>query len=128
MNEQQLIDDFFSEINDERIINALKLKHGEIKSIKNQQFNENQSNSEFTTFFTPKMEFKSYLEYKDKFKQAKKLLNKVTALAEKNDPKAIHEMSICGSIHKTMIQSALNSWITLGYKNEIESIISTVSQ
>lgn len=43
--------------------------------------------------------------------------------AQNGDKSAIHELSISGSLHDTLIKSALNSWIMMGYKNEIEKII-----
>jgi hypothetical protein len=129
MNDEQLIDDFFNEINDNEKSNFLKLKLGVIKQVKNPSFNKNELETpEYLMLFTPKAEFIAYLEYKEKFKQAEKSFNILKGLAEKNDSRAIHEMSISGSMYKTMIQSALNSWITLGYKNEIEAIISGVAK
>jgi hypothetical protein len=129
MNDEQLIDDFFNEINDHEKGNSLKSKLGVIKQVKNPNFHKNELETpEYLMHFTPKAEFIAYLEYKEKFIQAQNLLNKAQELVKKNDSRAIHEMSISGSMYKTMIQSALNSWIALGYKNEIEAIISGVAK
>lgn len=124
MNSEQLIANFFDEINDSEKVNFLKLKLGVIKQVKNPDFNaENPQTAKYLMLFIPKAEFIAYLEYKEKFKHAENLLSKVQELAKSNDSRAIHEMNISGAMYKKLLQSALNSWIALGYKNEIETII-----
>ncbi len=110
--DQKLIDDFFSEFVDAEKVKRLKSSLGTIKKL------------DSVDFFEPNEKFKAYLEYKKKFDDANLALEEIKKRAENKEVKAIHQLSISGSLLNKMINSALNSWISLGYKNEIEKTIS----
>ncbi|WP_300566916.1 hypothetical protein [Flavobacterium sp.] len=120
--DEKSIEDFFLNIKDPARIEFIKSKLGVVKKIENQN-NKTDINLSEDTFFEPKEEFRKYLEYKEKYHQAESKLNSIKRRAQDGDTSAIHELSISGSLHDTLIKAALNSWIVMGYKNEIEKII-----
>lgn len=120
--DEKSIDDFFLNIKDPARIAFIKSKLGIVKKIENRN-NITDINLNQDTFFEPKEEFKKYLEYREKHHQAELKLNMIKERAQDGDTSAIHELSISGSLHDTLIKAALNSWIIMGYKNEIEKII-----
>ncbi|NHN25487.1 hypothetical protein FIA58_007340 [Flavobacterium jejuense] len=109
--DQKLIDDFFNDFVDTEKVNLIKSTLGTIKKI------------DSIDFFEPNEQFKAYLEYKKKFDDSNSALQEIKKRAENKEIKAIHQLSISGSLLHKMINSALNSWISLGYKNEVEKII-----
>ena len=120
--DEKSIEDFFLSIKDPARIAFIKSKLGVVKKIENRSDKIDTSLNE-DTFFEPKEEFRKYLECKEKYHQAESKLNMIKERAQNGDKSAIHELSISGSLHDTLIKAALNSWIVMGYKNEIEKII-----
>lgn len=112
---QKLIDDFFNEFADTEKVKQLKSSLGTIKNI------------DSIDFFEPNAQFKAYLEYKKKFEDANLALDEIKKRAENKEIKAINQLSISGAIYNKMISAALNSWISLGYKNEVEKIINKIN-
>ena len=120
--DEKSIEDFFLNIQDPAKIEFLKSKLGVVKKIENRS-NITDINFNEDTFFEPKEEFRMYLEFKEKYIQAESKLNTLKERALGGDTSAIHELSISSSLYNTLIKSALNSWISMGYKYEIEKII-----
>ena len=112
---QKLIDDFFNKFTTTEKINLMKSKLGTIK------------NKDLTSYFEPNEQFKTYLEYKKKYDDANLNLEEVKKRAQKNEIKAVHELNISGSLLSKMVGMTLQSWITLGYKYEIEKIINEIN-
>lgn len=112
--DQKLIDDFFSEFVDAEKVMQLKSSLGTIKKL------------DSIDFFEPNEKFKAYLEHKKKFDDANLALEEIKKRAENKEVKAIHQLNVSGTIYNKMISASLNSWISLGYKNEIEKIINTI--
>ena len=120
--DEKSIEDFFLNIQDSGKIAFLKSKLGNIKKIENQN-NKTDLNLTEDAFFEPNEEFRKYLVYKEKYNQAELKLNMLKERAQNGNISAIHELSISSSLYETLIKSALNNWIIMGYKNEIEKII-----
>jgi hypothetical protein len=120
--DEKSIEDFFLSIKDPAKIAFIKSKLGIVKKIENRN-NKTDINLNEGTFFEPKDEFRKYLEYKEKYHQAELKLNMLKEGAQNGDVSAIHELSISRSLHDTLIKAALNNWIIMGYKNEIEKVI-----
>ncbi|MEO8235655.1 MAG: hypothetical protein ABI549_09600 [Flavobacterium sp.] len=118
--DEKLIEDFFLNFQNPAKIEFLKSKLGVVKKIENNKTNINLTDD---AFFEPKEEFKRYLEYKEKYNQAESKLNTLKERAQKGNTSAVHELSVSSSLYETLIKAALNSWITMGYKFEIEKII-----
>lgn len=106
---QKLVNEFFEQFTDTAKVAVLKLKLG--KTI------------EDSNIFIPSVEFEQYLICMEKHNQAKKLLEKLDELSKTGDLRAIHESRISKSMYQNLINSTLNTWISLGFKNEIEKII-----
>lgn len=120
--DEKSIEDFFLNIQDPAKIAFIKSRLGIVKKIENRN-NIKDINLSEDTFFEPKEEFRKYLEYKEKYHQAELKLNMLKEKAQQGNTSAMHELSISGSLHDTLVKAALNSWIIMGYKNEIEKII-----
>ena len=120
--DEKSIEDFFLSIKDPAKIAFIKSKLGVVKKNENRN-NKTEIDLNQDTSFEPKEEFRKYLEYKEKYHQAGLKLNMLKGKAQNGDVNAIHELSISSSLYDTLIKAALNNWIVMGYKNEIEKII-----
>lgn len=109
--DQKLIDGFFNTFQNDEKINLIKSKLGTFKN----------------SAFEPNEQFKAYLEYKQKYDDACLNVEQVKKRAEQNEIKAIHQLNVSGPLLFKMVDMALQSWITLGYKYEVEKIINKIN-
>ncbi|NJM80302.1 MAG: hypothetical protein HC854_13080 [Flavobacterium sp.] len=86
--DEKLTDDFFKAFEKDEKINLLKSSLGTIKM------------KDSINLFEPNEQFKAYLEYKKKFDEANLKLNEIKERAEKNEIKAIQQLSISGQLLK----------------------------
>lgn len=117
--DQKLIENFFSAIHDPQKIEFLKSKLfvplGTDKT--------SDLGGDFAGL-QPKEELKMYLECQEKFNQAETKLKEIKERVKRGDITAVHELNLSGAIYDMYLKTALENWVTIGYKNEIEKLIS----
>ena len=113
METEKTIEEIFEDVSDVNQLQYLKDKLGQAKKDKN---------GEIQVFPSPK--FSKYLELKQKYNELSSHLNTVKSNVENGDVNAMTEINFSGATHMKKIENALKLWTSIGYKNEVEKIIS----
>lgn len=110
--EEKTIEEIFDDIKDVSIIEVLKQKLG-----------ESRKNSSGNLEYFPNSKFKKYLECKSKFKALENDLETLKLKVNNGDINAMTKTNFSGHLNSKKIESALQYWVFIGYKKEIEKII-----
>ncbi|GAA4774954.1 MULTISPECIES: hypothetical protein [Flavobacterium] len=113
MEDDKTIEEIFKDVTDSNKLQYLKEKLGQVKKDKNGVSN---------TY--PSLKFAKYLEHKDNYLNLSNKLNSLKEKVENGEIDAMTEMSISGATHIKKTENALKLWVAIGYKNEVERIIS----
>ena len=74
----------------------------------------------------PSRHYRAYMKYEEEYKE--KISHKNEAYQEAlSNPIKLQTWPIIGKSYQDAIDQALNKWMTLGFKNEIESAINTLT-
>lgn len=113
MENDKTIEEIFKDVTDTNRLQYLKEKLGQVKKDKNGASN-----------IYPSSKFAKYLEHKDNYLNLSNKLNTLKEKVENGEIDAMTEMNFSGASHIKKVENALKLWSTIGYKNEVEKIIS----
>ena len=113
METDKTIEEIFNDVTDTNRLQYLKEKLGQVKKDKNGVSN---------TY--PSSKFAKYLECRDNYLNLSDKLNTLKEKVENGEIDAKTQMNFSGSSHIKKVENALKLWSAIGYKNEIEKIIS----
>jgi hypothetical protein len=113
MENDKTIEEIFNDVTDINRLQYLKEKLGQVKKDKNGVSN---------TY--PSLKFAKYLECKDNYLNLSDKLDSLKEKVENGEIDAMTEMSFSGASHIKKVENALKLWTAIGYKNEVEKIIS----
>lgn len=113
MEDDKTIEEIFNDVTDSNRLQYLKEKLGQVKKDKNGVSN---------TY--PSSKFAKYLELKENYLNLSNKLNALKEKVENGEIDAMTEMNFSGASHIKKVENALKLWSAIGYKNEVEKIIS----